>query len=137
MQTVLLLIAMLTGFVTQNQIMEYPEFANRYKQVKINDAKLTNISGKNVTVMVVLGTWCKDSVEHVPVFVKISEKIKFDAIDWLCVGRKLKDNTGVVSDLNIKRIPTFIFFRNGEEIGRIVETPEKTIEDDIKQILKR
>jgi len=137
MQTVLLIVAMLMGFVNQNQIMELPEFANRYKQVKVDEAKLNNVSGKGITVVVVLGTWCKDSVEHVPAFVKINEKLKFDAVDYICVGRKLKDDTGVVKDLNIKRIPTFIFFKSGEEIGRIVETPKKTLEEDIKQILSK
>jgi len=30
----------------------------------------------------------------------------------------------------IERIPTFIFLRNGKEIGRIIETPVKSLEED-------
>jgi len=136
MQTILLITTILMGFVNQPQIMKLEKFSNRYKEVKIQQADLQNISVIDVTVIVVLGTWCGDSVEHVPEFVKINETLKFNSIEWLCVGRKLKDNTGVAKDLKIQRVPTFIFYKKGKEIGRIIETPKKTMEKDIKKILK-
>lgn len=137
MQTLVLFASILMGFVNQQQIMNLQEFSNRYKEVKVDQTKLKDISTKDVSVMVVLGTWCGDSVEHVPEFVKINETLRFQSIDWLCVGRKLKDDTGVVKDLKIERVPTFIFFKNGEEIGRIIEHPKKSMVEDIKNILKK
>ena len=38
-------------------------------------------------------------------------------------------------DLDIELVPTFIFYRNGEELGRIVETPEDTLEKDLAEIV--
>ena len=37
--------------------------------------------------------------------------------------------------LNIEKVPTFIFYKNGIEIGRIIESPEKSIEKDFLKIL--
>lgn len=136
MQGLLLISAILMGFVNQPQIMKLEDFSNRYKEVKIEQSKLQNISGKNITIMVVLGTWCEDSVDHVPEFVKISETVNFSSIEWLCVGRKLKDDTGVAKDMDIKKVPTFIFFKEGKEIGRIIEHPKKSMVEDLQEILK-
>lgn len=36
----------------------------------------------------------------------------------------------------IERVPTFIFYKNESEIGRIIETPVETLEKDILNILK-
>ena len=37
--------------------------------------------------------------------------------------------------MNIHRVPTFIIYKNGKEINRIVEEPVSTLEGDLKQIL--
>jgi hypothetical protein len=42
---------------------------------------------------------------------------------------------GDVDSLDIELVPTFIFYRKGMEIGRIVETPLQTMEEDIYRIL--
>ncbi len=42
-----------------------------------------------------------------------------------------------ISDLNIELVPTFIFYRNDIEKGRIIETPVNTIENDILDILNK
>jgi uncharacterized protein (DUF1015 family) len=39
-------------------------------------------------------------------------------------------------ELEIEKVPTFIVYRNGEEIGRIIETPIKSMEEDLYEILK-
>jgi hypothetical protein len=67
-----------------------------------------------------LGTWCGDSREGVPPFVKTIE----------AVSKKLDpENTAV--QYNIQRVPTFIVFQDGQEIGRMVEFPlkENFVED--------
>ena len=40
-----------------------------------------------------------------------------------------------VEDLDIQFIPTFIFYKNKKEIGRITEIPESTLEGDIEKII--
>jgi len=41
-----------------------------------------------------------------------------------------------IDNLDIKRVPTFIIYENGEEIGRIIETPKKSLEKDLEKIVK-
>jgi hypothetical protein len=36
---------------------------------------------------------------------------------------------------NIQKIPTFIFFIDGEEIGRVIEHPITSLEEDILDII--
>jgi len=37
--------------------------------------------------------------------------------------------------LKVERVPTFIFFRDGREIGRIVENPKTGMVEDFMEIL--
>ena len=38
--------------------------------------------------------------------------------------------------LKIEYVPTIIFYKDGNELGRIVESPEDTLEKDMIKILK-
>ncbi len=40
-----------------------------------------------------------------------------------------------LSDLNIEFIPTFIIYKGDAELGRIVETPEESLETDLIKYL--
>jgi thiol-disulfide isomerase/thioredoxin len=93
---------------------------------------------ENVNVTVVMGTWCSDSRREVPHFYKIVDYLGFDEsnIDLICVDRAKVGVADEVDGLNIKLVPTFIFYKDGEELGRIVETPEGTLEKDISEIMK-
>ena len=126
----------LTGFVTTKDILSIPEFHERYESIKIDTAPLGGVSGKGISVIAVFGDWCSDSVEHVPEFIRIDEATHFDAIEWVAVGRHLADDTGIVETFHIQRVPTFIFMKDGKEIGRIVEHPKKTMVIDTAGILK-
>lgn len=86
---------------------------------------------------IVLGTWCGDSKEQVPRFYKVNSLLtsKFNEIEIIGVDRLKKAGSLDISALKIEKVPTFIFFRNGTEIGRIVETPQNSIEKDILQLI--
>ena len=43
--------------------------------------------------------------------------------------------TGEEQGLNIKRVPTIIFLKDGKEVNRIVESPLETLEKDMAQII--
>lgn len=92
---------------------------------------------KNVEVTVVMGTWCSDSHREVPRFYKIMDDIgePTDSIHLICVDRNRKGKAGEVDSLNIKLVPTFIFYKNNEELGRIVESPKWSLEEDMIRIL--
>ena len=103
----------------------------------IDELKQTDISDYSITI--VLGTWCPDSRREVPRFMKIvdlwgfpEEKIRFIGVDINKVA-PLAD----YPVLGIERVPTFIFFKNNSEVGRIIEVPVTSLEQDTRDILIR
>jgi thiol-disulfide isomerase/thioredoxin len=115
-------------------------FNEEYEYYSIDDSVLVFLKDRmeNVNVTVVMGTWCSDSRREVPHFYKIVDYLGFDEsnIDLICVDRAKVGVADEVDGLNIKLVPTFIFYKDGEELGRIVETPEGTLEKDISEIMK-
>lgn len=110
-----------------------------YDNYELDMKKIEKIKKKmeGLKITIVLGTWCKDSKEQVPRFFKILDELKFDEKDFTIIGVNSKMQALVIplEDMNIERVPTFIFYRKGKEVGRITETPKKTLEKDmLKQI---
>ncbi len=94
-------------------------------------------SVNNYEIKVFLGTWCGDSKREVPRFYKVMDAINFPenqleviAVDRTSEAYKQSPN-GEEKGLNIHRVPTFIFYKNGKEVNRIVEYPKETFERDI------
>jgi thiol-disulfide isomerase/thioredoxin len=102
----------------------------------INNLK-TFLANKNIKVVIVMGSWCGDSQEQVPRFYKIIDAIGFldSNITLYSVDRTKKTEKGETDNLNITLVPTFIFYKDGKEIGRITETPKETIEKDMLGII--
>ncbi|RJP68940.1 MAG: thioredoxin [Ignavibacteriales bacterium] len=95
------------------------------------------IKSADVKIVIVLGTWCSDSRREVPRFFKITDSLKImaDRIKLISVDRDKKDLSGKVDSLNIELVPTFIFCRNENEMGRITEAPIETLEKDFNAIV--
>lgn len=115
-------------------------FDEEYEYYSIDDSTLSSIKNDmaEVKTTIVMGTWCSDSKREVPHFYKILDYLGYDEdnIDLICVDRAKVGLDDEVDGLNIELVPTFIFYRNGEEIGRIIETPTETLEKDIAEIVK-
>ncbi len=94
-----------------------------------------NVTG--VSAFIVLGTWCPDTRRDLPRFFKIADQAGWPAsrMTLLAVDRTKKDPGGETVKWNVTRVPTFIFLRNGKEIGRVTERPTTTLEQDIAQIV--
>tara|TARA_R110000737_G_scaffold64902_1_gene92667 strand:- start:1603 stop:2163 length:561 start_codon:yes stop_codon:yes gene_type:complete len=92
-------------------------------------------------ILIFMGTWCGDSMREVPRFIKILESVDYPMKNLKIVAvdkRKdfyKKSPQGEEWGLNIRRVPTFIFYKNGREINRIIETPVTTLEEDILNII--
>jgi thiol-disulfide isomerase/thioredoxin len=89
---------------------------------------------KNVQVVVVMGSWCGDSKTQVPHLYKIMDEagIKDSDVRLICVDRDKKAGDVDISSYDIQRIPTFIFYKDGREMGRIVESPSTSaLEKDL------
>ena len=118
-----------------------------------DETVLGDIAGRRegISFIVVLGTWCSDSHEQVPRFWKVLDAIGFplENLKMFAVERgKPKPDPALTQDLvdwsmnlrawyGTERVETIIVYRNGVELGRIVEAPAKSIEADLLEILKR
>lgn len=93
----------------------------------------------NITIAIVMATWCGDSKEQIPRFYKVIDKIGFDKknITIYCVDRDKKTPKGETEKYKVTLVPTIIFYKNELEIGRITETPKLTIEGDMLEILNK
>jgi thiol-disulfide isomerase/thioredoxin len=92
---------------------------------------------KNYTIKGFMGTWCGDSKRETPPFYKILELTDFNLnnFELITVNRRKKTPNNLQEGLNIIRVPTFIFYKDGKEIGRYVERPRESLEKDILKIV--
>jgi tetratricopeptide (TPR) repeat protein len=97
---------------------------------------------RSYTITTFLGTWCGDSKREVPRLYKVLEAADFPlerlttvALDRATHSYK-RSPGGEEEGLNIHRVPTIIFFRNGKEVNRITESPVRSLELDIAEIVK-
>lgn len=92
---------------------------------------------RGIKIVIVMGTWCGDSREQVPHFYKVLDEIGFKAsdVELICIDRTMKAGNVDVAGYDIRRVPTFIFYKEGREIGRIIESPTGTLEKDMLMIL--
>ncbi|MDA3860642.1 MAG: thioredoxin family protein [Melioribacteraceae bacterium] len=89
------------------------------------------------SITIVMGTWCSDSRREVPRFYKLLDALNFSEgkIELINVDRSKSGIDADVSNLKIELVPTFIVYSNGKEMGRIIETPEESLEIDLLKIL--
>ncbi len=128
-----------SGLTSDNYNQWFSENYNNYQVDKsiISDLKTTL---NNFTITVFMGTWCGDSKREVPRFYKILEASNFPMHQLTVIALSSKPYMYKQSPrhyeagLNIHRVPTFIFYKNGKEINRIVEHPVESLEKDMLNI---
>ncbi|MCK5055732.1 MAG: thioredoxin family protein [Candidatus Aminicenantes bacterium] len=93
--------------------------------------------GDNLKIDVYLAFWCGDSKRNVPLFLKIIDQISSGVkVNYYSVERKpTKDTKYFVEKLEVERVPTFIFYRDDKEIGRIIENPKSNMLEDFLEIV--
>ena len=111
-----------------------------YEDYAVNDSLIKLISKKlrKYNIIIVFGSWCSDSEQQVPRFYKILDHSKFKEshLKIIAVNRSKSTMEVDIEDLNIERVPTFIMYKKGKEVGRIVETPYDTLEEDLLKIIQ-
>lgn len=118
-------------------------FSKNYENYLVNKAITKKLKGalKPYHIKIFLGTWCGDSKLEVPRFYKIIEAANFpeNQLEVIALNNTKEAYKQSPSHeekgLNIHRVPTFIFYKNGKEINRIVEHPKETLERDILNIV--
>jgi thiol-disulfide isomerase/thioredoxin len=98
---------------------------------------------KKYKLLVFLGTWCGDSKEHIPALFRTLSESNIAYNDLMMVGMdRDKTTTGkaarkLVRKYKIKYLPTIVVTdARGHEVGRITESVEKSIEQDLAAIIK-
>ncbi len=110
-----------------------------YQPVQDVVSKLALINKEDLSIQIVMGTWCPDSRREVPRFMKILDLWGFPEEKVTLIG---VDNTkiapiGNYGSFGIERVPTFIILENKVETGRIIENPVTSLEQDMLNILTR
>ena len=118
-----------------------PWFNYQYKSYK-PDAKVVGAIKKKLDkthITVVFGSWCGDSKMQVGRFYKILTDAGYNLknVKAIAVDRAKKVPGMDIKHLHIRLVPTFIVYRHGKELGRIVESPKKTLEKDLQHILRK
>jgi len=94
---------------------------------------------RNATIDVYFGSWCGDSRRGVPHFLRILEatpdtriKVRYYGVD-----RTKKEPAGLLAGVGLVKVPTFVYKVGGREVGRIVESPDTTLEHDLALLIAR
>ncbi|MCF8302441.1 MAG: thioredoxin family protein [Bacteroidales bacterium] len=132
------------GECTLQELQEgvfYQEFKREYADYDLNEYLVSKIDPliQQTDIVIVLGTWCSDSKREVPRFIKILEHANypFERLEMICVDRNKETGDISIESLNIEYVPTFILYSKGKEIGRIIESPEQSLEEDLFEHLDR
>ena len=131
----------LIGTVTRDGLITMGDWFNEAYNAYLPDqeiiSSLKSQSSKYPYVFIVLGSWCGDSREQVPHFLKIMDQLSYppEQIFMVAVDRDKKAGNFCIGDFNVTLVPTFIFSIDGEETGRIIETPVTSLEQDFLNIL--
>ncbi len=120
-------------------------FKPTYDDYTMDKDVIRQLSGQAAnfdSIALFMGTWCGDSRREVPRFYKVLNAIGFDRqkVNLVAVDRTFqnyKQSPGREEiGLNIHRVPTFIFYKDSIEVGRIVESPKISLEKDVLTISK-
>lgn len=133
---------LLIGTVSRQELFtEFPVFKTNYDSYVPNDSviqKLKSYSG-NVHIEIFLGTWCGDTKRNLPSFLKAMDRAGLRTITYTlhALDRTKKDKEKLTAKYSVSRVPTMVFLKSEKEIGRITESPVKSVEEDMLSILQR
>jgi thiol-disulfide isomerase/thioredoxin len=133
----------LLGYFSFSQLTRQPHsiwYLKEFDEYQLNNEpleKLLRIPKDELTIKIVMGSWCPDSRREVPRFMRIIDKWQFPIakVTFIGVDNAKLSPVGEYERLNIERVPTFIIYKNNIEAGRIIENPKTSLEQDMVNIL--
>jgi thioredoxin 1 len=126
------------GDISQAQLLEHHEaFKRNYDTYEVS----AGIDGlpPDLEVKILFGTWCHDSEREIPRVLKLlaASDVKEENISLIALDIRKEEPEGRAKALDVRFTPTFVFFSDGIELGRIVERPTESLQADIKAIVGR
>jgi thiol-disulfide isomerase/thioredoxin len=136
-------ITWILGYFNPDQLTHYPYstwYLKGFDDYQINTEalnKLLDLNKEDISIKIVMGTWCPDSRREVPRFMRVINSWNFPVpkITFIGVDDAKQSPVGEYLKLDIKRVPTFIIYKNNIEAGRIIENPATSLEQDLVNIL--
>ena len=133
----------LLGYFSRERMTELPHsewYTKGYDEYMVDSKsidELKDIEKKIITIKIVMGTWCSDSRREVPRFMHILDYWEFpvENVTFIGVDDLKISPVGEYEYLGIERVPTFIFYKNNIEAGRIIENPVTSLEKDMVKII--
>lgn len=129
----------LTGELSFEDLRVQPDFDDNLASYQPDPDAIAKLAAldKDTEIVLIVATWCPDCHRETPRFAKIIQLADNSNIRtrFIAVDRSRSDPQGLAAGYDWQRIPTFMVFQNGQEIGRIVERPETTQEQDLVNIL--
>ena len=114
--------------------IEYNNYQPDYEILDSLEGKLNDIN-----IKIVFRSTCSDSREQLPRFFKMLNELNYNinSITLIGVNREKQGLSNEAEGLDIEFVPTIIFYKDGNEIGRIVETPYESLEKDMLKIVEK
>ena len=128
------------GLLSKSLIIDHDSYTWFPKQYDAYHPDLNGFNSANlkqISIKIFMGTWCHDSKREVPRLYKILDELYYDYENFEIIGLT-KDKKGYFQDyatFGITNTPTIIFYRNDVEIGRIIEEPKGSLEDQMARII--
>ena len=114
-------------------------FDDSYNSYKANGKTVEAMADKmdGITFKVFMGTWCSDSQYYVPGFFKILHYLKYDpsSVEMVAVNNDKNEPESELKGYDIEWVPTIIVYRHGKALGRIVESPDRSLEEDLLKLI--
>ena len=133
---------MLVGLSNRGGLQEDPFsvwFNKEYGAYALNKEAVQVIKNdsENLSIMLFMGTWCGDSRREVPRIYRILDAVNFDEsrLTLINMDREKNSPNGEETGLNIHHVPTLILYKNSSEIGRVIESPIQSLEEDMAAII--
>ena len=117
---------------------QYPIFKSKYKSYEVNTMYDLSII-RDMDFVIMFGTWCHDSKREVPRMLRIldSAGVRTEQISLIGVDTNKEEPKGQEKTYNLRNTPTLILLKNGEEVGRIIERPNVSLEADLINLMTR
>lgn len=133
---------LLLGPVTRDQLLAEPYgswFGPGYEHFEVDSAQVARlrVGIEAVDILIFMGTWCSDSKREVPRIYRVFDALNIPEKRIKLVGMDRNKETpeGLENGLDIRLVPTIIFYADGVELGRIIESPTASLLEDMQAIL--
>ena len=128
--------------VNRDAIFANPQWQEKYDKYEPQRDMIDALKpklGNDMKIDVYLGLWCPDSRNNVPPFIMILDVAGSNVpVRYFAVPRKpSRDVKYYVEEMQVERVPTFIFYRGGKEIGRIIENPKTGMLEDMLDVVMK